>query len=115
MHSELDHSLSAVKREYKDFSAQMMYTLDTERKRFKQERSWWLDSFVAERYELLNSMEAVQNRLDQEAKKAKKGRKKKNAEADADRAALWQSLLEIGALTRERLEGLYWEQVFASR
>jgi len=45
----MDHQLTSIKREYHDFSAQITFTLKTERERFKEERRSWLDSFVAER------------------------------------------------------------------
>ena len=56
-------------------------------------------------------------RLDKEAKdaaaKAKKKKKKKQEleEEEADRAQLWQALSSTDALTRDKLEHLYWDEV----
>lgn len=164
----LDSDLATLRREYNEVSAQLNYTLQTERRRFKEERHWWLDSFVTERcepvlvsrppaaatrilcsntchcvdvdlahfsrlsiaaecascchvgvgrYEWLNSLESVQLQLDKEAKdaaaKAKKKKKKKQEieEEEADRAQLWQALSTTDALTRDKLEHLYWDEV----
>ena len=55
--------------------------------------------------------------VDKEAKaaadKVKKKKKKKQEleEAEADRAQLWQALLDTDSLTRGKLENLYWEEV----
>ena len=108
--AELDQVLQGVRREYKEFSSQVTSTLETERWRFKQERAWWLDSFVAERYEWLNQMESAQKRIEQASGDVKKKSKRQEMEEEADKSILWSALTRLDEDTRGQLESLYWEQ-----